>query len=128
MSLLFEESRDLLLKMGFETDEANNITSVPPEHPTDEESVRESVRELLSTLPEYAAEGCGQKLAATIARSMAAAEATSGGSSGYRTGDGVTPDRVLVDKLLACKEPALTPGGKPCMIVLTMEQIAKHFT
>ena len=135
MSLLFEESRDLLLKMGFETDEANNITSVPPEHPTDEESVRESVNELLSTLPENAEENYGRQLAATVARRLATAEAASAGSNSYRTdagnyrtGDGVTADRVLVDKLLACKEPALTPDGKSCMIVLTMEQIAKHFT
>ncbi|NLA16216.1 MAG: DNA mismatch repair endonuclease MutL [Bacteroidales bacterium] len=157
LSLHFEESRGLLLQMGFQTDEEGNVTSVPPEHPTDEESVRESISELLSAPPGYAtgapgtAEAIGptgtfgQKLAATVARSMAASEvrknrdlgsislnsSSTSGSNSSTSGSSIhsmSTNRLLVDRLLSCKEPARTADGRPILWILTTEQIDKYFT
>ncbi len=47
-SLLLEQNRKRLHQMGFQTDDHENITAVPPEHPVDAQSVIASVHEILS--------------------------------------------------------------------------------
>ena len=122
--MLFEQSRDLLLRLGFETDENLAITSVPPEHPTDEDSILASIGEIISGQGEEPGETSsgeipyGERLAALLARRMAAAEQSS-------------PDpanRSLADRLFACREPGFTPDGRACTTIISFEQIDKIFT
>ena len=142
--MLLEQSRDLLLRLGFETDDNLAIISVPPEHPTDEGSILDSVREIISLQGEEFGEGTrgegtrgegtrgegtrgeashaetsyGERLAALLARRMAAAEQSS-------------PDpanRSLADRLFSCREPGLTPDGRACTAIISFEQIDKIFT
>ena len=47
-SILLKANRDRLLQMGFEADDNENITAVPPDHPIDVAAIRESVQEILS--------------------------------------------------------------------------------
>jgi DNA mismatch repair protein MutL len=35
--------------------------------------------------------------------------------------------QALVDRLFACKEPALSPEGKPCLQIIGMEEIDRRF-
>ncbi|OFY42425.1 MAG: hypothetical protein A2X18_11100 [Bacteroidetes bacterium GWF2_40_14] len=35
--------------------------------------------------------------------------------------------QILIDSLFACKEPAVTPGGKPCTAIITLEELEKRF-
>ncbi|MFA5816939.1 MAG: hypothetical protein WC865_15130, partial [Bacteroidales bacterium] len=35
--------------------------------------------------------------------------------------------KVLIDRLFACREPQFTPGGKPVLTILQMEEIEKKF-
>jgi DNA mismatch repair protein MutL len=35
--------------------------------------------------------------------------------------------KVLIDRLFACREPQFTPGGKPVLTILQMEEIEKRF-
>jgi DNA mismatch repair protein MutL len=35
--------------------------------------------------------------------------------------------QVLIDRLFACREPQFTPGGKPVLTILQMEEIEKRF-
>ncbi|MDD5732540.1 MAG: DNA mismatch repair endonuclease MutL [Bacteroidales bacterium] len=143
-AMLLEQSRDLLLRLGFETDDNLAIISVPPEHPTDEGSILDSVREIISLQGEEFGEGTrgegtrgegtrgegtrgeashaetsyGERLAALLARRMAAAEQSS-------------PDpanRSLADRLFSCREPGLTPDGRACTAIISFEQIDKIFT
>lgn len=37
-------------------------------------------------------------------------------------------DRMLLERLLACEQPGLTPDGRPCLTVLSTEEIDKYFT
>lgn len=123
-AMLFEHNRDLLLRLGFETDENLAITSVPPEHPTDEDSILASIGEIISGQGEEPGETSsgeipyGERLAALLARRMAAAEQSS-------------PDpanRSLADRLFACREPGFTPDGRACTTIISFEQIDKIFT
>jgi hypothetical protein len=34
---------------------------------------------------------------------------------------------VLIDRLFACSEPQFTPGGKPVLTILPMEEIERRF-
>jgi len=116
--MLLEKSRDLLLRMGFETDENLAITSVPPEHPTDEGSIMDSVREILSVQGEEPLETpYGERLAALLSRRMAAAEQNNHDPANH----------FLAERLFACREPHSTPDGRACTTLITFEQIDKIF-
>ena len=117
-AMLLEKSRDLLLRMGFETDENLAITSVPPEHPTDEGSIMDSVREILSVQGEKPLETpYGERLAALLSRRMAAAEQNNHDPANH----------FLAERLFACREPHSTPDGRACTTLITFEQIDKIF-
>jgi len=117
-SLLLEQNRKRLLQMGFQTDDQENVTAVPPGHPVDAQSVIDSVREILSgpeeedVVPVY-----GERLAAMLARRMAATE-----KEGNQTAN-----RTLIDKLFACHHPDRTPDGRPCTTIIPIEQIDNYF-
>ena len=116
--MILEKSRDLLLRMGFETDENLAITSVPPEHPTDEGSIMDSVREILSVQGEEPLETpYGERLAALLSRRMAAAEQNNHDPANH----------FLAERLFACREPHSTPDGRACTTLITFEQIDKIF-
>jgi len=36
--------------------------------------------------------------------------------------------QILIDTLFACKEPAVTPSGNPCSVIVAVEDIDKRFT
>lgn len=118
-AILLEQSRDILLRLGFETDENLAVTSVPPKHPTDEPSILASVMEIISGQGEESRETpYGERLAALLARRMADAEQSSPDPS----------NRSLADRLFACREPSCAPDGRPCTTIITFEQIDKLFT
>jgi DNA mismatch repair ATPase MutL len=105
--------------MGFQTDQNENITAVPPEHPVDEQSVIDSVREILSgPEEEETASVYGERLAAMLARRMAAAEKE----------NNQTANRNIIDRLFACREPDRTPDGRVCTTIIPIEQIDKYFS
>ena len=118
-SILLKANRDRLLQMGFEADDNENITAVPPDHPIDEAAIRESVQEILSGTGEDPGTAVyGERLCALLARRRAAAGQDESGAAG----------KALIDRLFACKEPNSTPDGRICMTIVPMEQIDKYFT
>ncbi len=118
-SLLLEQNRKRLLQMGFQTDDHENITAVPPEHPVDAQSVIDSVHEILSeTEEEDTPTRYGERLAAMLARRMAASEKE----------DNQTANRTLIDRLFACSQPDNTPDGRACTAIIPIEQIDKYFS
>ena len=118
MAILLKQSREELLRMGFEMDEQDNVTAVPPEHPTDGPSVIASVQEILSgsyeKVPEYK---YGERLSMLLAKRMAA-EDHQDSRAAYQS---------LIDRLFTCNEPNNTPDGRRCMTIVPMEEIDKYF-
>ncbi|HHV04019.1 MAG: DNA mismatch repair endonuclease MutL [Bacteroidales bacterium] len=119
LSILLEQNRDRLFRMGFETDDKHNVTAVPPEHPTDGPSVIASVREILTELEEEMPEDkYGERLSILLAKRMAA-EDQENSQAAYRS---------LIDRLFACNEPNNTPDGRSCMTLISLAEIDKYFT
>ncbi|HPW78563.1 MAG: DNA mismatch repair protein MutL [Bacteroidetes bacterium ADurb.Bin037] len=118
LAILLKQSREELLRMGFEMDEQDNVTAVPPEHPTDGPSVIASVQEILSgsyeKVPEYK---YGERLSMLLAKRMAA-EDHQDSRAAYQS---------LIDRLFTCNEPNNTPDGRRCMTIVPMEEIDKYF-
>ncbi len=94
------------------------VYGIPAGHPADEASVRAAVEELLAVLrDEDPAEDGQSKMAASMARSAAAC----------RRGD-ITEDeaRLLVDELMLCHHPMLTPDGRKTMAVISFDELEKR--
>lgn len=94
------------------------VYGIPAGHPADEASVRSAVEQLLAVLRDEdpAEDGCS-RMAASMARSAAAC----------RRGD-ITQDEahLLLDELMLCHHPMLTPDGRKTMAVITFDELDKR--
>ena len=120
---LLESVLDDLMQIGYDIRPFGNNTVVvngqPASFPTMDAT--QLIEELLYTLHENAADLKTQrheKLALSLAKAAA-------GASGEPLN--IFEAQALVDNLFACKEPALSPDGKPTLQIITMEEIDKRF-
>ena len=123
ISILKENIRALEL-LGIDISFTSNsltINALPEE--IDDQAA--SVEEFLNNLAEEISEGgrnfekeTKEELAKRLARS---------GSSGKIAPLNNFEAQSLIDYLFACKEPNFTPSGKPCITILSGEEIEKNF-
>ena len=115
------EQPDLVARLGFDIQDfgANTVVvnALPEGYGTDEESVRRSVDDLAAALKDDTSlEDQHHLLAAKMAGSAAACGLVNLSAS---------QAQLLVDQLFACREPKLTPDGRKCMTILTLEELEK---
>lgn len=116
MNLKVSAHADRLAELGFEAriiaDNALEVTGVPDEFATDETSVRLYIEDIVNSLEGTAPQGpsgLAGKLAVTSAH---------GRNSLNGTGA-----QLLVEQLLKCSQPQMTPDGKSCMTIITTDKL-----
>ncbi len=119
MTLL--EQPDLLESLGFDIRDFGGTSVVvhglPEGYSAGEESVRRCLDELISALrDDTSLDDHSSHMAAKMAESAA--------KSGHGA---MNPEeaQLLVDQLFACREPGLTPGGRRCTAMITLEELEK---
>ncbi|MDR3350807.1 MAG: DNA mismatch repair endonuclease MutL [Prevotellaceae bacterium] len=120
---LLESVLDDLTQTGYDIRPFGNNTVVVNGQPASFPAMDapQLLEELLHTLHENAADLKTQrreKLALSLAKAAA-------GTSGEPPN--MLEAQALVDNLFACKEPALSPEGKPTLQIIAMEEIDKRF-
>ena len=115
------EQPDLTARLGFDIQDfgANTVVvnALPEGYDTSEESVRRSIDDLVAALKDDTSlEDQHHLLAAKMAGSAAASGLGSLNAS---------EAQLLVDQLFACREPKLTPDGRRCLTILTLEELEK---
>ena len=115
------EQPDLTARLGFDIQDfgANTVVvnALPEGYDTGEESVRRSIDDLVAALKDDTSlEDQHHLLAAKMAGSAAASGLGSLNAS---------EAQLLVDQLFACREPKLTPDGRRCLTILTLEELEK---
>lgn len=115
------EQPDLTARLGFDIQDFGGSTVVvnalPEGYPTDETQVRRCLDGLIAALKDDTSlEDQSHLMAAKMAESAAA----SGGGS-----LNASEAQSLVDALFACREPKLTPDGRRCMTIVTLEELEK---
>ena len=115
------EQPDLTQRLGFDIrafgDDTVVVSALPEEYGTSEEQVAAAVNELAAALrDDTSLEDQSHLLAAKMAVSAAASGA------GPLNADEA---QLLVDRLFACREPRLTPDGRRCLAILTLEELEK---
>ncbi|MDR0738052.1 MAG: DNA mismatch repair endonuclease MutL [Prevotellaceae bacterium] len=120
---LLESVLDDLSQTGYDIRPFGNNTVVVNGQPASLPAMdaAQLIEELLFTLHENAA-GLKTQRHENLARSLAKAAA---GTSGEPLN--MFETQALVDNLFACREPALSPDGKPTIQIITMEEIDKRF-
>ena len=115
------EQPDLTASLGFDIQDfgANTIVvnALPEGFGSGEESVRRGVDDLVAALKDDTSlDDQRQLLAARMAASAAASDPGS-----------LHPEQaqLLVDQLFACREPNLTPDGRRCLTLITLEDLEK---
>jgi len=121
---ILKENIGVLELMGIDISFADNsltVNALP--HGVDDETA--SVGEFLSNIAEEISEGginfekeTKEELAKRLAKS---------GSSGKIAPLNSFEAQSLIDYLFACREPNFTPSGKPCITILSGEEIEKNF-
>ena len=115
------EQPDLTASLGFDIQDfgANTIVvnALPEGFGSGEESVRRGIDDLVAALKDDTSLGDQRQLLA--ARMAASAAASDPGS--------LHPEQaqLLVDQLFACREPNLTPDGRRCLTLITLEDLEK---
>ena len=94
------------------------VTGIPPELPAG--MLRDALHEVLTRVHELGEVPYQQKL-----QDMAAVLARRGASSAARIDEAAVG--ALLDELASCSEPAFTPSGKPVLIRISGEELAKRF-
>ena len=94
------------------------VTGIPPELPAG--MLRDALHEVLTRVHELGEVPYQQKL-----QDMAAVLARRGASSAARIDEAAVG--ALLDELASCNEPAFTPSGKPVLIRIGGEELAKRF-
>lgn len=94
------------------------VTGIPPELPAG--MLRDALHEVLTRVHELDEVPYQQKL-----QDMAAVLARRGASSAARIDEAAVG--ALLDELASCNEPAFTPSGKPVLIRIGGEELAKRF-
>ena len=115
------EQPDLTARLGFDIQDFGAdtvvVNALPEGYDTGEESVRRSIDDLVAALKDDTSlEDQHHLLAAKMAGSAAA--------SGLGSLN-ATEAQLLVDQLFACREPKLTPDGRRCLTILTLEELEK---
>ena len=115
------EQPDLTASLGFDIQDfgANTIVvnALPEGFGSDEASARRAIDDLVAALrDDTSLQDQAHLLSARMAASAAACDPGS-----------LLPDQaqLLVDKLFACREPNLTPDGRKCLTILTLEELEK---
>lgn len=113
---------DLLAGLGFDIRDfgGNSVVvyALPEDYSTDEAAVRSSINELISALKDdTATDDTRHLLAARMAESAARHSAEPCGREAAQ---------LLVDTLFACHEPNLTPDGRKCVTIITLEELDKR--
>ncbi|MDR0582186.1 MAG: DNA mismatch repair endonuclease MutL [Prevotellaceae bacterium] len=121
--VLLESVLDDLTQIGYDIRPFGNNTVVVNGQPASFPAMdaTQLIEELLYTLHENAADLKTQrheKLALSLAKAAA-------GTSDEPLN--MFEAQALVDNLFACKEPALSPEGKPTLQIITIEEIDKRF-
>ena len=115
------EQPDLVARLGFDIQDfgANTVVvnALPEGYDTGEESVRRSIDDLIAALKDDTSLEDQHHL---LAAKMAGSAAASGPGSLH-----ATEAQLLVDQLFACREPKLTPDGRRCLTILTLEELEK---
>lgn len=119
MALL--EQPDLLESLGFDIRDFGGssvvVHGLPEGYSLDEESVRTSLDELIAALrDDTSLDDHNSYMAAKMAESAA------------RSGrEAMNPEeaQLLVDQLFACREPNLSPEGRRCTAIITLEELEK---
>ena len=94
------------------------VTGIPPELPAG--MLRDALHEVLTRVHELGEVPHQQKL-----QDMAAVLARRGASSAACIDEAAVG--ALLDELASCSEPAFTPSGKPVLIRISGEELAKRF-
>lgn len=105
---------ELGFEAGIVADNALEITAVPDSFATDEKSVREYVDDIFSSL-----EGLGGDADPKSGLAEKLASAASAGQSVMND----TEAQLLVEQLLKCRQPQMTPDGRSCFTILTSDKI-----
>jgi DNA mismatch repair protein MutL len=120
---LLESVLDDLSQIGYDIRPFGNNTIVVNGQPASFPAMdaAQLIEELLFTLHENAA---GLKTQRHEKLALSLAKAAAGTSDELLN---MFEAQALVDNLFACKEPALSPDGKPTIQIITMEEIDKRF-
>ena len=115
------EQPDLTARLGFDIQDFGSntivVNALPEGFGCTEESVRRSIDDLVAALKDDTSLDDQKHLLA--ARMAASAAACDPGS--------LHPEQaqLLVDQLFACREPKLTPDGRRCLTIITLEDLEK---
>lgn len=120
--LIYEDIRDWLKKIGFSINELSGRTLVVEAIPSNVK-VSNETRILLDIIDFYQ-ENDGMKLSPE--EKIAAAFSS---KNAIKTGEKLNRDEMhaLVDQLFSTREPYFSPGGRPVVITLDMEELERKF-
>ena len=115
------EQPDLTARLGFDIQDFGGntvvVNALPEGYPVSPEQVRICIDSLVAALRDDSSlDDQSHLLAAKMAESAARC-----GSGAMGTAEA----QLLVDQLFACREPKLTPDGRRCMTLITLEELEK---
>ncbi|MDD4492082.1 MAG: DNA mismatch repair endonuclease MutL [Bacteroidales bacterium] len=114
------ESRAQILQLGFdirEEDGKYRLCGIPEGFSDDIENIEQITDSLLDKLLE-GGQDFGPHIKEQVALTLSKA-----GSGGILPGLNNLEAQALVDALFACKEPSISPSGKVCMAVLSLNEL-----
>ncbi|MDD2281631.1 MAG: DNA mismatch repair endonuclease MutL [Bacteroidales bacterium] len=114
------ESRAQILQLGFdirEEDGKYRLCGIPEGFSDDIENIEQITDSLLEKLLE-GGQDFGPHIKEQVALTLSKA-----GSGGILSGLNNLEAQALVDALFACKEPSISPSGKVCMAVLSLNEL-----
>jgi len=114
------ESRAQILQLGFdirEEDGKYRLCGIPEGFSDDIENIEQITDSLLEKLLE-GGQDFGPHIKEQVALTLSKA-----GSGGILSGLNNLEAQSLVDALFACKEPSISPSGKVCMAVLSLNEL-----
>ena len=115
------EQPELVARLGFDIQDFGTntvvVNALPEGFGSDEASARRGIDDLVAALRD---DTSLQDQAHLLASRMAASAAACDPGSLH-----TDQAQLLVDKLFACREPNLTPDGRRCLTILTLEELEK---
>jgi DNA mismatch repair protein MutL len=123
---LLEESKDWILKLGFDISFTSgntiSVNGLPSGYSTDIPSIKSSIDELVILLSDHGREALERadgrhKIALSMAKS---------GARGPQIQLSQLEAQLLIDSLFACTEPDRAPEGKSCMSIITLDDLDKR--
>ena len=115
------EQPELVARLGFDIQDFGTntvvVNALPEGFGSDDASARRGIDDLVAALRD---DTSLQDQAHLLASRMAASAAACDPGSLH-----TDQAQLLVDKLFACREPNLTPDGRRCLTILTLEELEK---